>query len=656
MDITVPLINNQCVCVVDRNRQDLAAVISSHFQLVGAYFPLFECPNITATAIEGEDPVDEHVISRARGREFNTMVHNALVRFSGCEYLILAGLSAEQKSYLKFAKHYKVIELDDLETTNRLIASISNTENLPEFRCRQENCLEGLILARDAGARLVLTPDAEDVKTELKKKEGLIIFENDDSVGAVIAINYAFAVNANVLMVAGLVEDESKVIQRDIECWKAGDINGYKAIVARVDKRISNIDINNYAYCTFFTEGLPYSLVLGNRIPFSYVNINLHPDLFVVNNILFNDGAHYNGAVIFSPLFFPDEETDVIIDVLTKNEFFCKTLLGKTATVRNLDYHLKEYPYDVLHICSHGGEVDGYEVQEEFIDRNGDKHIIEYDEVVGFAPEPGVDMIVVTSKQIFKKLDGMTWASKELKDKYGHDVFVDMQQSMRANFNKRSLTRKKKSRVPLSCAIKCSDSIHQGMFQTLSAHSSPLVFNNTCWSWFQIAESFLYGGARTYIGTLWGVDNHVASGMAKKFYENIFNSSILESFHEAAKTGDGTDSENIYIFWGLHFSTLKTGESIADSRKKIFRTLLKSFYMWKEKAESSQDDHVQKVSLELSKWIETEMRTNFKFDDMRDLFNKFMEKNPEEIRKLIELNKKKLESENIQTDDKPDDH
>jgi hypothetical protein len=72
-------------------------------------------------------------------------------------------------------------------------------------------------------------------------------------------------------------------------------------------------------------------------------------------------------SIVFSPLEFEDEETNFVINKL------------EDATSYNIDNHVKEYPYEILHICSHGGEVEGSHLIEQFTDRDGNKHIVEYD-------------------------------------------------------------------------------------------------------------------------------------------------------------------------------------------------------------------------------------------------------------------------------------
>ena len=76
----------------------------------------------------------------------------------------------------------------------------------------------------------------------------------------------------------------------------------------------------------------------------------------------------------------------------------------------------------------------------------------------------------------------------------------------------------------MSCAIACADTIHQGQFHALASYSSPIIFNNTCWSWSEVAAFFLAGGARAYVGTLWAIESWVRKIDATKIPEIRKNS------------------------------------------------------------------------------------------------------------------------------------
>jgi hypothetical protein len=111
-----------------------------------------------------------------------------------------------------------------------------------------------------------------------------------------------------------------------------------------------------------------------------------------------------------------------------QHDFFVRPLVGDEATTRAFDYNVQHFAYGIFHIASHDGEVDGYEVTLPFKDREGNDHVIEFDEVVAFSRVPGPgDLIQVTSKAIFRSLDGLPWRSSELKERgYPRQVYDDL--------------------------------------------------------------------------------------------------------------------------------------------------------------------------------------------------------------------------------------
>jgi hypothetical protein len=225
-------------------------------------------------------------------------------------------------------------------------------------------------------------------------------------------------------------------------------------------------------------------------------------------------------------------------------------------------------------------------------------------------------MVSVHRKVLPRKLDGFVWMSTELEKQNipGH-VYREMWRWMLELRGQR----KKKDRVAMSCAIACADSIHQGQFNILASHSSPLVFNNTCWSWYEVASFFLDCGARGYIGTLWAIDNEAAVVAAKTFYENVFFGSVLTAFHKAVKAIDSTVSKDIYVYWGLHFSTLSPGQNFEASQSEVRKEFTIAIANWVRKIESTKNAEVRKNSIRVLWSILREVLTNFDSGEARIL-------------------------------------
>jgi hypothetical protein len=620
----VPAVDDRYICIVDIDAAGLAAVISSYLFKPHSYIPLFMFPAVTAPKTGGDNLASHIYLSNLMGNDVGILINNAWARMLGSEYVILAGLSANQRTYLSIPSGTKIIEIAGLSDIHPKLSPLGLPKQ-EELRCNPSAILNGLFVAQKQGKRLVID-EAPIALPELPTaNKGIVVVESNRKASSVIAVNYANSVDANLLVVDPLAERDVDLVPTFIQEWKDnGDDVQLQKVKNAIIQRIAGVSFGRFEYVTFFTEGLPYSLVIENSVPCSYVHLSLKPDLFVFNNIIFEHIPTFHSAVVFSPVCFDDEETSWLLELFTHNNYCLRKLIGPEATLVNLDFNVQHFPYNVLHICSHGGEVDGCEVWEEFVDRTGKTHAIEYDEVVGFTPVPNEDgRFQVHRKALPRKLDGFAWKSDELDNQNIPDyVFEDLWKALfvdqRQKINPKA-KRKKKDRIPNSCAIRCTDSIHQGEFSVLAAHSSPLVFNNTCWSWSEVAKFFLACGARGYIGTLWAIDNDAAVLAARTFYNNVFSRTVLAAFHEAVKAIDGTDSKDIYIYWGLHFTTLSPGTNVVQSTNEVFRELLQAVGGWRRQIESTSSMEVKRNATRVLKAVLHELHTNFGLKDLSKL-------------------------------------
>ena len=490
----------------------------------------------------------------------------------------------------------------------------SKNEYLP---VRPNEILQGLFLAGKTGLKLKIDTVASALSYEADQSNGLVVIESSNTASAVSGINYGLSINADVRIINGFTVDELENIELLIKEWQDGGNLKYTELISIMYNQLDGIDFQKYEFVTFFTEGAPYSLAIKNMIPVSYVHLGYYPTLFIVDNIFFESLEAIGSAIVFSPLAFgTDEETDFVIDLLKKKDYWIKELVGKEVYAYNIDMHVKEYPYDILHICSHGGEVKGYSNTKDFVDRDGNNHTVEYDDVISFYPNPNrkQDLIKVEHKHIWRKFDGLVWKSKELKAlNYPQYVFADMLKAV----IERETPREKykgipKAIVPDSCAIMCDTFVYRVMFNMIAGfHNSPIIFNNTCWSWSGIADSFLNAGARGYIGTIWAIDNGVTKMSAESFYQNLFEDTVLNSLHKAIQCTKNTQSEDIYMYWGLHFSTVKKADSTKESRLNIADYLMQGFYGWRRRALGMSSGSAKDNSVELAEWNSEELRRNF---------------------------------------------
>lgn len=397
----------------------------------------------------------------------------------------------------------------------------------------------------------------------------------------VIAANYAIAINADFELIEPFDHRESARINRLLVDWgETRSLEAHAELANEIRTRLSSINFTDYQYATFFTRGLPYGFVLENTIPTSHVLSGVRNDHFIFNNIfLERSKAFFGSAIVFSPGVFEDEETQDVIQHFENNNNVVRQLINRWATSGNLDTYASYYPYDILHICSHGGETGGYHCVKEYKDRYGVSHRVEFDEVVAFRPVyTEKDKVSVTQKEFPRRLDGFEWMSPELAAQlYPMYIFEDLWAAL-ADDGVETVRTPANEAIAGSCCIVCANGIHQGTFERLASDHFPFVFNNTCLSWREIAASFLDAGCRGYIGTLWSVGSASASEAARLFYECCWSQPIVKAFHEMSKRIDSLADKNIYLFWGLHFSSIfRPGER---SNNRVVAELITATAHW----------------------------------------------------------------------------
>lgn len=609
----MPELSREFLCILDRSATALAASISSYLYRADTYLPIFEFPVTRPEYVPGMEEIqDEDSIMRTQAEEFNVLVGNAIRKIGGVENLILAGLSEEQKSYLDFLNEFNVIEVDGIQEVDFKLGAFSQ-ERSEYFYCHPDNYLIGLFQAVKNRAKLVIEEQVGRIDVRMDGVVGIVLIEQIDAVASVIAMNYALSIGATVTVVPALEQTESEGVTNLIDRWRRGEDLAFNELSAKVKERTIGIDFMMYEFATCFTVGLPYSLIHKNIIPFSYIHLLARPDLFLFNNLVPDTDDRTDAAVVFSPQFFKDEEVGLVSSILGNRGLLVREMLGEQATVYNLEMHLTEFPYDIFHICSHGGEVAGVTVTESFFDRDGVKHIVEYYRVRGYSTIPGGQDVKITTLYYWRKFDGIAWKSDEFRQSaFSNYIFVDMLESIKRSKKENIINKTPVHIVPGSISIKAHDFVYLPSFDGLASyHKSPFIFNNTCWSGRDIVSIFLNAGARGYVGTLWEVDEACAADMARAFYHSVDQSTIVNALKVVLENLRGTASEDIYIFWGLHSSKLQRGRTVSEGKSRIAALMMDSFYRWRNKEKLASSERLKKAIKVLSDWHFNQLFTHF---------------------------------------------
>jgi hypothetical protein len=580
-----PILRSDFIIVVHREKQDLCAAAISYLFEHGQYIPIFSFTKVDVAANAAKMQPDAFSIQRHRAESFAVFLNNSIIHNGGCENLILLGLTPNQISFLDYLEHYNVLNIDGVEDLGTFLGGFAANKG-DAIECSPEQSIHALNIAVSANRKLKIGAHNVDLpEINFALSDGIVIIEDGKTSDIAIAANYALSIGAHINLVKETDEIECAEVLFLLEDWDNGNEAALEHILEIINERIGAIDFANYQFATFFTSGLPYSLSLKN-VPISYVHLDNKPDFFIHNAIFYETSKHTGTAVVFSPSFFKDEETNNLIGLLEFKNYYLRKLVGKAADVYNLKSSIELFPFDLLHICSHGGDVDGTRCEVKFKDIEGFEHVIEFDHVLTVALTPYMDKHSVESIYYFKKLDGLVWRSKELKAKnYSHEIYASIISHISNAFDKKRVRRLHKvSRV------KNANAIHSSFFNYLANFDQfgnttcpPLIFNNACFSWINVSTSFLVGGARGYIGTLNSVANDGAVLFAEVFYDKVFEFNIIDAVNIARQKVSDELAETTHIFWGLHFSTLNNQDTVQSNRRNVIAHLGEQLARWQTK-------------------------------------------------------------------------
>jgi len=576
-------IDKRAICIT--NDCLMACLISNYFNKKNEYFSVFNFPNVKN---------DGSLIDKICGEINQIFASNRIIKLSP-DFIILAGLSIFQKSL--FSKFENKIFIDTIDEIESKLTDFNNFDGY--IYCKEDDLLKALYIAKKDNKKICIKNDAPFLELARSKKTAISVMENMIDVDSIISINYISSIGSDLSLIPSLSKSQLGDVKKYL--FDSGDkIDVNNKIICNLCTELKDINFENYRRAIFFTDDVPYGLLINNIIPNSHV-FRDRASYFIFDNLF---SVEYRD-VFFSFLnfsIFENDESGNILKLFKKFGFYAKNLSKQegSSTRYNFVNYTGQFPYDILHIGSHGGHLSGNFVTRNFIDENGKKHVLEYYEIMDFEntghrDNNGERLIGVTSKFIFLRLDGYKWNSDELKDaSIDKTAFKHIEKLTDHNEDK-TISVKHIGYIPYSSYIECLDNVHQGNFHYLAGQTSPIVFNNSCSSWDEIANSWIGVGVRGYVGTLWNIGDNTAKYSAEFFYRLILknNAEIVCAVHDINKRIKNEKYKNIYIFWGLPFIKIdKPGkkidqQSIVSGMSRFLIRLLSNFVVKYQKHQDS---------------------------------------------------------------------
>jgi hypothetical protein len=573
----------------------LAAAASSLFSEPGEYFSVVHGPRMLR-------PDSDNEVARRC---------NAMGRFEPRQVLMIGLNDAAERVITQSLATLPNASLTSVRTLEQLYALLGNTPRISDpLRCRVSEIGYGLLRALRDGKYLVVDDSAPtlDFRDLQRGKEHVIVLDDHDGISQVIAANFAYANDADLILIPERDDTLRDQIYMEVDARSnyRGQGRGEKAeksLHELASLLRPTLDFGVRKLATFITRGIPYGYFYHDAVS---THLFSQPQLGeTISAGIYWASSHsfICTAALIDPGFFADSETAFIRKVLEDEGVHTFPLLNQHANVEDTSMLIRAFPYDLLYVCTHCGEVPGHRLTVRLPDGDGNLHVVEIERAlsIGSAKYTGESNKVQIHALVRPlSIDGTEWhsAPDDVKQHYT-SLWKELTDGDQKNWEVLSETRIE--RVSQSTAIRVRGPSPQypgfimlTFLHNLDARTMPVVFNNSCVSFFEGAQTFTFAGSRAYVGTLAPVEDHSAKQLAESFFDSPMRAvSIPFALAEAQNAVFPDPADRTYVAVGCHFCRLQTPKIFARqfSEHRLSMTLAD----WKRVARQSQEPQKSRV-------------------------------------------------------------
>lgn len=555
---------------------ELAAALSSALARRDIYLPVLDGPRLTRPDRSAE------IVRRI-----------ATIAHAGSKSTFLAGLSEGACDALinKLPNnHARVVGFDDVTA---LSVDPLRVER-PRLIWGRDRIGLGLLTALYSG-QLVEFEDQESPRGAVESKSGhLVICEANEPLSEVIAANYAYALNAGLHIFDEADEVEGKAL---LEAFYSIDAPGVNAAAERarlsmkMRELVGAVDLPAHGSLTFIVRQLPIGVAFP-ELPGTH--LFTYPDLgrAIVNGLAAEQPGTRgtNVAVLVNPQKVAAPEIEAAAKLLPMRKIFVRGYDGRGANVRAVSEMVDLFPYDLLLFATHCGDASGFRWTYEYRDSEGIDRELVVDVAIGVGQTDDEDILRVMQYYRFHSLDGVDWNDPVAKaDLYVGSAIRDWSERVRDK-DFEPVHREPLGRVLGSAVLAMADNNYLPMPRTLACEGSPIIFNNACVSWHELASRFMFADARAYIGTLYPVSDIEAEAVAVALLGKHFGKMLPHALWSAQNSvyGEGSDRRP-YIVSGVYPQRLRSTRE--DVPRRIVSKLWNGLRYWKKRAAEVGDDN-----------------------------------------------------------------
>ncbi len=445
----------------------------------------------------------------------------------------------------------------------------------------------------------------------------VVVCEDGHDLSQVIAANYAYALGASLVVIPKLPGTRRNLLLEQFyslnEDQSRDPRQTLEALASEMRSHCGDLALPSDASITFISEGVPYGFAFAEA---PSTHLPIYPDLgiAVVNGFAAEQvPARLDVVALIDPGTTTAPEIDQAAQILAERGAYVRAYRGGAANVRDVSDTVEYFPYDLMIFATHCGDAAGSRLTYNYPDKEGIARTFVVDEALSVGHENRQGELRVALHYRFHSLDGKKWMDPEHPDTshVGSAVteWLDRIQSKTIQPDERVGI----PRVLGSAVMRMADHNYMPHPHNLAAGRLPVLINNACVSWHELAGRFMFAGARAYIGTLTEVTDFEAQAVIVELLENHFDEPLAIALWAAQATVYGTVIRRPYVMTGVF--TQKFHSSRRGVPNSIRSALSAGLATWRQKSipgnSSSSPETLQEIvayyERELSAWSRYEV-------------------------------------------------
>lgn len=425
-----------------------------------------------------------------------------------------------------------------------------------------------------------------------------VVCEAGDEHAQVIAANYAYSLDAGLCLIPEVDRRHAEdLLENFYSLYELEEpiSDALERLRNKLRELSGPLPLTAMRSVTFITDRLPF----GAAYPeFPSTHLPMYPQLglSVLNGFVAEqeDKQGIGCAVLVDPQKTEAPEVKAAANLLEDRQVFIRGYVGPAANVLDVSRMVELYPYDLLVIATHCGDAPGWRWTYEFEDSSGKARRLEVDTAIGVAlSDRNDDKVLVTQLYNFTSLDGVSWhdPDRDSKLEVGSAILDFSKQIDRLE----PVLKVPIDRVHRAAVLQMHDNNYLPIPRSIAGHGCPVILNNACASWHRLSETFVFGGARAYLGTLYPVTVYDAEPVTLNLFGKHFGKPLPVALWASQREAYGANSlRRPYVMAGIFPQRLRT--VVRDVPAETAKALLRNARQYKQRLDG--DDHLSEKAKE----------------------------------------------------------